>query len=124
MFIDNFSSPAQVLRSPHIEKTFILEFSDWLQGSRWAKNCEYSITTTAGKVDSFLYCSGIAGIHATLIKLKGLLWLYYLKHIMNPPNLGLFSTIARYQFVVTDMETILLAFVCNLRESNFDLLVP
>lgn len=51
-----------MLRSPHIEQTFILEFSDWLQGSRWAKNCEYFIITTAGKVNSFLYYSEIAGI--------------------------------------------------------------
>ena len=133
LYPSEFKDVVWMLGPLHIEKNFMEAIGDWMEGSGWCKIYNYSGISTSGRVESFLTCSGVAGIkrarYAHQVTLGSLTILAKQSFDVSGEvnfrkwrtSLCKNSPTAKFWFSVMDMELILFMFIRSLRESNFEL---
>ena len=131
-----FGDTIWMLGPLHIEQMFLKLIGDWLEKSGWVEVYDYANINSNGKADSFLTCSGGAGIkrarYAHQLTLAALTTLT--KEAFDDQNefstysawkadLENRSVTAKYWFTVMDLEALFLTCLISLRLSDSDLLL-
>ena len=136
MFPTEFKDIVWMFRYLHIEQVFIKVIGDWLENTGWADVYVYANINSNGRADSFLTCSGDAGVkrprYAHQLTLASLTTLGneasksqtgFTDFKAWKANLEKNSTTSKYWFTVTEVEKLLFIFLRSLRESKFDFFI-
>ena len=133
-FPEEFGDTIWMLGPLHIEQMFLKLIGEWLEKSGWVEVYDYALINPNGKADSFLTCSGGAGIkrarYAHQLTLAALSTLAN-EAFNNQEEFSEFSlwrkdveeksATAKYWFTVMDLEALLFTFLKSLRLSDFNL---